>query len=423
MQYDSLRDYSLLTGIGIQVVDEEGKQLFVTDQYQRTNIALEFLANSLSLNGQVNNVQVKSLARSIEYGGLYTFLDPRGLTFITAPITNGSILNRFVIGGPIILSSIDDYLDFEFIPQVKGKVNIARLRELVSAIPVFGPKLVSAFSEQLFVNAAFISGGKMAKAYLADKLPGGLDCAADEIANDGMRRLRVRSYMFDSKTMANEQFQLLRTLQDQDELQAKVLMNEILEQILFHTRNNMDLIKSRVFELITIMAHSAMRDGADAKVVTQIRNRAYLELEDQESLDDIAAWMNQVFEMFSIHTLKNPNSRYAESIRRATNFMQEHFGDRITLVDVAKHVNFSPTYLCTLFRNETGQSFKAYLNRIRVEKSKELMPDQSLSIADISYKVGFADQSYFARIFKQHEGITPYHYRLAYNVEAPSQES
>jgi len=92
--------------------------------------------------------------------------------------------------------------------------------------------------------------------------------------------------------------------------------------------------------------------------------------------------------------------------------MMEHYCEKITLNDVATHVSFSPTYLCTLFKNEMGQSFKGCLNRIRIEKSKELMPNNDLSIADISYEVGFADQSYFARVFKQYEGKTPYHYRL-----------
>ena len=401
----------MITGVGIQVVDRAGTVYFVTDQYAITQEALDYLATLLGTQEQTRRVKAKSLLRSTEYGGLYTFLDPCGLTFITAPIIKGSSCERFVIAGPIILSNIDDYLSFEVLPQItKSSINFAQAREIISAIPVYDPRLVSAFSEQLFVNTAFISGGKLSEIYFSNSMSIGFIDTPD--TNIELPPLRVRRYMYDDKEKVNEQFRLLKTLQNQEELQAKVLLNEILEQILFHPRNNMDFIKGRVIELVDIMTHSAMRNGAESKMVIQIRNRAFTEVEEQKTLDDIVVWLNQLFDLFSSHTYKNPNSKHAEAIKKSLAYMLEHYWEKITLSDVADYVSFSPTYLCTMFKTEMGQSFKGCLNRIRIEKSKELMPDQELSIADISYKVGFADQSYFARVFKQYEGITPYHYRL-----------
>ena len=56
-------------------------------------------------------------------------------------------------------------------------------------------------------------------------------------------------------------------------------------------------------------------------------------------------------------------------------------------------------------------NFRSYLNNIRVEKAKELLISSDLSIADIGNQVGFSDQSYFNKIFKEHEGMTPGQYR------------
>ena len=412
MQFDSLRDYSLLTGIGIQVVDCSGTLSYATEQYQKTQAALDFLADLLDVKRQIEEVTIKSLPRSIEYGGLYTFLDPRGLAFVTAPIFKGGNCDKYIIGGPIILSDIDDYLEYEVIAQAKRSVSMAKARETISTIPVSSPTIVSAFSEQLFVNALFISGGRLAVAHSSAIGAEGRPGDSGQSDSPDLKRLRVRAYMYDRKEKVNEQFQLLKALQDQDVVQAKVLLNEILEQILFHPRNNMDFIKSRVVELIGIMTSSAMHSGADAKLVAELRDQAFLEIEERNTFDDIVAWLNQVFSLFSTHTFKNPHSKHASAIKQSMAFMLEHYNEKITLSDVAGHVCFSPTYLCTLFKTEMGQSFKSCLNRIRIERSKELMPNRSLSIADISYAVGFGDQSYFARVFKQYEGITPYHYRL-----------
>lgn len=413
MQFDSLKEYSLITGIGIRVVDAYGKTSFATDEYLKSREALSILADFLLVGDQIQNVTMKSLNRSIEYGGLYAFLDPRGLTFITSPIAKGESGNNFVIGGPVILVDVDDYLDYEVFPNVVNtEISFDEVREKVASIPVYNPIYVSAFSDLLFMNTTFLSGGKQPQMYPASNTL--LDTEQDKKSkeNSVLQRLNVRQYMYDNKHNVDEQYQLLRTLENQEEQQAKVLLNEIIEQILFHSRNNMDSIKSRVSELIMKMTHSAQQNGADVKTIAQVRNRAFMELEELVGLDEIVVWLNQLFDLFSSHTYRNPNSKHAEIISKSLSFMMDHYNEKITLNDVARHVSFSPTYLCTLFKTEMGQSFKGCLNRIRIEKSKELMTRNGFSIADICYEVGYADQSYFARVFKQYEGITPYHYRL-----------
>jgi len=413
LQFDSLKEYSLITGIGIRVVDAYGKTSFATDEYLKSREALSILADFLLVGDQIQNVTMKSLNRSIEYGGLYAFLDPRGLTFITSPIAKGESGNNFVIGGPVILVDVDDYLDYEVFPNVVNtEISFDEVREKVASIPVYNPIYVSAFSDLLFMNTTFLSGGKQPQMYPASNTL--LDTEQDKKSkeNSVLQRLNVRQYMYDNKHNVDEQYQLLRTLENQEEQQAKVLLNEIIEQILFHSRNNMDSIKSRVSELIMKMTHSAQQNGADVKTIAQVRNRAFMELEELVGLDEIVVWLNQLFDLFSSHTYRNPNSKHAEIISKSLSFMMDHYNEKITLNDVARHVSFSPTYLCTLFKTEMGQSFKGCLNRIRIEKSKELMTRNGFSIADICYEVGYADQSYFARVFKQYEGITPYHYRL-----------
>jgi AraC-like DNA-binding protein len=195
-------------------------------------------------------------------------------------------------------------------------------------------------------------------------------------------------------------------------LKARVLYNEIVQQLLFHPRNNLNLIKNKALELVIILTQTATSKGADVKVVTQLRNRAYMELDEMESLDLFIPWMGRLYNQFEHYTLNSSDSKHAKTVRDAITFILEHYSEKITLKDVAAHVAFAPTYFCTLLKTETGQNFRSCLNRIRVEKSKELLDDDGISIADIAYRVGFTDQSYFARVFKRQEGMSPYQYRL-----------
>ena len=57
-------------------------------------------------------------------------------------------------------------------------------------------------------------------------------------------------------------------------------------------------------------------------------------------------------------------------------------------------------------------NFSAYLNDYRIAKAKELMSTTDLGVKDVSYACGYADSSYFARVFKRQTGQTPSDYRL-----------
>ncbi len=58
-----------------------------------------------------------------------------------------------------------------------------------------------------------------------------------------------------------------------------------------------------------------------------------------------------------------------------------------------------------------NMTFIDYLNLTRIRESKKFLADEKLSIGDIAVKLGFNDQSYFTKVFKKHEGMTPGKYR------------
>ena len=67
-------------------------------------------------------------------------------------------------------------------------------------------------------------------------------------------------------------------------------------------------------------------------------------------------------------------------------------------------VYLSPAYLSRIFKQETGVTFNEYLNRVRVNKAKELLRRRELRMTDISLAVGYEDQSYFTKVFKRVAG-------------------
>lgn len=92
-------------------------------------------------------------------------------------------------------------------------------------------------------------------------------------------------------------------------------------------------------------------------------------------------------------------------------FITSNYAENITLSDAAKYAYVNPSHLSRVFNKKMNCNFRSYLNGIRIEKAKELLTYSDLSIAEIVNQVGFSDQSYFNKIFKEHEGVTPGQYR------------
>ncbi len=92
-------------------------------------------------------------------------------------------------------------------------------------------------------------------------------------------------------------------------------------------------------------------------------------------------------------------------------YIADNLKEDINLKDTAAKFNLSPYYFSRTFKKVFGYGFSDYLNLIRINKAKELLKDDSLSVKEIGYLVGYNDPNYFSKVFKKYEGVTPTEYR------------
>lgn len=100
-------------------------------------------------------------------------------------------------------------------------------------------------------------------------------------------------------------------------------------------------------------------------------------------------------------------------IESVINYIDEHLDTAISLGTLASTACMSKAYLIRMFRLGFGQTPIEYINRRRVEKAQLLLLTTDMPVKEIAYTLGFADNSYFSRIFKKHTGHTPTNYRLS----------
>jgi AraC-like DNA-binding protein len=92
-------------------------------------------------------------------------------------------------------------------------------------------------------------------------------------------------------------------------------------------------------------------------------------------------------------------------------YIEENYGGRITVEDIAGAVSFSASECCRMFRRVTGETIFSYLNSYRLERGAVLLRSTALPVTDIAYETGFCSASYFIKQFKKLFSVTPRQYR------------
>lgn len=88
------------------------------------------------------------------------------------------------------------------------------------------------------------------------------------------------------------------------------------------------------------------------------------------------------------------------------------FSDKdISLKTLAARLKVTPSYLGTVFHQQTGYYFNDYLAEARLKYAAELLETTDMKIKDIVDKIGFASQTYFNRSFKRYYDTSPVNYR------------
>jgi transcriptional regulator GlxA family with amidase domain len=112
-----------------------------------------------------------------------------------------------------------------------------------------------------------------------------------------------------------------------------------------------------------------------------------------------------------IRKLVGPITEHHFEIQRAVELMHAHFGEKLSVPDLAKNVNCSESYFSRLFKQETGTAPAEYIIKIRIDKAKKLLSSTAKNATEIALKCGFASTAHFSGTFRKLVGVSPLQYR------------
>lgn len=98
-------------------------------------------------------------------------------------------------------------------------------------------------------------------------------------------------------------------------------------------------------------------------------------------------------------------------LKRVLSFMEEHYGEPVTLAEMARVAGLSRMHFAAQFRISTGAKPHEYLLRLRVERAQKLMIESDEPLAQVAFSVGFQTQAHFTTVFRRFASTTPHRWR------------
>lgn len=92
-------------------------------------------------------------------------------------------------------------------------------------------------------------------------------------------------------------------------------------------------------------------------------------------------------------------------------YIEQNYNKEIYICELAKQEGYTTPHLINKFRQYYGVTPKAYVSQVRVLKAKELLMTTDMLSREIAVALGFSDELYFIRFFKNHTGFTPKQFR------------
>ena len=352
------------------------------------------------------DAHIYGMTESARFGGKYVYFCPMGLTCCTSPILGEDKVHAKLTAGPFLMIDRQDYIAGD----LEGQMGLSgeRLSAVVSAleaVPYVPAEKVSELSTLLFMAVGFMNNVSAAERLRdrqgSDRIQGQITAYIQQLKSAG----EAEAYPFDKEQA------LLRAVRNANRAEAQELLNELLGHVLFSSGGDLSIIKTRIYELLVLISRTAIDAGANPEQTLRADHRYLMDLNGIGDFDALCLWLTRVVGDLMNGIFSFTGIRHAGVIHQSIQYISIHYAQRLTLEEMARRVYLSPAYFSRIFREETGETFSAYLNRVRIDRSRELLRHKELRLADIAQLVGFEDQSYFTKVFKRVTGISPLRYR------------
>jgi two-component system response regulator YesN len=215
-------------------------------------------------------------------------------------------------------------------------------------------------------------------------------------------------YEFDNQLVRK----IYNSLNDKNQLEVQQLINDCISAIKKYQPLDLNYIRNIFFSILLVFEQyiseqnlslsSFLNNKEDDFYLWQLVS--FFETIDHFSkyIENLIQWVFTEYE----------NIAYSDNIQEVLQFIEGNLADyNLSVSSIAEFMRMTPSYICQIFKKETGFTLNHFITSERIKTAKKLLEEKNLLLSEISTDVGYYDAKYFTKVFKKEAGMTPSEYR------------
>lgn len=204
---------------------------------------------------------------------------------------------------------------------------------------------------------------------------------------------------------------LLAVLKAGDEDKLEGILDEIFSGLSSSRNINIKYCQNICLQLILLSSRLLIELEIGTAEISSNESDVWEKLFKQETVEDMKSLILSHYKYVCNYVLEKRNKKSRNVIGQVKEIINKRYHENLTVADIASEVYLTSTYICMIFKQETGETINDYITKVRMENAKEMLKDSRNKFYDICYAVGYADPSYFSKQFKKFTGFSPSEYR------------
>jgi len=408
-----LTAFSNATGMRANIVDITGKSIFGNTDVQENCRFCQLIWQYQHGVERCQSAYARAGEESAKYGEPYIFRCPAGLIEWAAPIIIENEYLGSIICGQVLMWEPEEFFWVEL--QTMNKclgIEMDSLMDAAKELEIVSGKKVHAAAELLFVTANYIMKAGWQSVCHQKEIARQQAMLADEIS--AKKQLEAQLNVVSTTNLDSclkKERELISQVKLGDKDAAGKILGSLLVDIFVVGIGNLPLIKARIIELMVALSRSAVESGADLQEALDINANLVEFIVRSEITEDLALLALQGLQQYMDCQIKTIHIKNHHVINKVKQYIRDNIFLNLSLEHIARSVYLNPSYLSKLFKENQGITIMDYVTRVRIEEAKKLLANSKYSIDQVSTKLGFTDPSYFAKVFKRCEDISPREFR------------
>ncbi|MDF2613885.1 MAG: response regulator [Clostridia bacterium] len=203
---------------------------------------------------------------------------------------------------------------------------------------------------------------------------------------------------------------ILSSVYKGDVISLNELFDDLLREIMTNKYSSQS-VQMLAIELINLI-NKICRDGEITKgKIFEHDIQPHIKVYKYQTYTDLHKWLTDTFIKLAECIGELTDMQYSEITKKSLKYIDNHYGENISLNEIANNLNVNSAYLSRVFKKDMEKGLTEYLNQYRIVKAQELIQRGNIRVVDIYTLVGFSSYNYFFKVFKEMTGMTPIEYK------------